>query len=997
MSVPSPSTILLVFALTAADAASAAGPPLTPGVDCACAKVGDYVLPTAPVPALPANGITGSSPGGRFNVAAVAGSLQAAAITVTRNLDDAVLLNHLEAADWGFSPDDERLVVATKAVNGSPATVALYDLTTVPASKLREITPAAAGSAASFSPHGRWFADVELSPSPSNVTLVVYDAFTGALVYQDSFPFSNAPGLPEDVLGAVAVGFGPDPGDRTLTYAYLTSATTSQWTAVDLEAPLPTVVDQQPGPAFVWGFSPCGDVIGLIADHTANGLKSTLLFATLARATALPPSVTFPSTDVASLSVDATNHRVQHAATVVALASNTAAAACPPPPANAPPTASFTAPVTTLSLLPVQFTDLSSDSDGRVVAWAWDFGDGTASSLRSPTHPFTLPGRYTVKLTVTDDGGATGSVSHAIDVSTNQPPVAAFTVSPASPAARDVVTLTDRSTDDDGVVSRAWNVDGLPFTGTVVEAKACPPSMRVTLDVTDHAGQAGEATQEIAVSGSSGDIPVPAGADLNAAIAAACPGDRLVLEPGHYTGGATVPPQITIKGAGRGATFIDGAGTNPDHFVLTVLPGATVSDLKVSGGGIATAPPVGQFRSAGGGILVTNPFGSGPKGAATATLSNLEVTANLGNGAIAVDDQIQGVVLSGSSIHGNETVVGGSAAFAMGCCASVRIERTEVFANTGPIAIAVDEANSLEFVQNDVHDNLGSGLVTDVSPGQLQSFIVLSRFANNGGVGLSSDGSVLHAGNLIVNNRGGGVASGHPNQFSLYDSTVADNGGLGVQAAMTLYNTIVTGNATDLGGAVQGSSNLIGANAGFVGGGDYHLAPGSPAIDRGDDAKVPTLLTTDGDGDNRGLNAGSGAATVDIGWDEAVTGWQASPDAGSPDAGRADAGAPDAGPRDAGSADAGSTSDAGPGGTGGTRGGCGCQSSSPGAGAWLFGAALLLARRKCRATAARCCAQSGAGLGAASKERSEHEVPDLLGAPAGDQNVSRRSRCAWRR
>jgi hypothetical protein len=172
MSVPSSSAALLLLALTGVRAASAAAPPPTPGVDCACSTVGAYVLPIAPVPALPANGITGNSPGGRFSVAAVPGTVQAAAITVTRNLDGAVLLNHLEAADWGFSPDDDRLVVATKAVNGSPATVTLHDLTTVPASKLREITPAAAGSAVSFSPHGRWFVNVELSPSPSNVTAI---------------------------------------------------------------------------------------------------------------------------------------------------------------------------------------------------------------------------------------------------------------------------------------------------------------------------------------------------------------------------------------------------------------------------------------------------------------------------------------------------------------------------------------------------------------------------------------------------------------------------------------------------------------------------------------------------------------------------------------------------------------------------------------------------------------------------------------------------------
>ena len=53
-----------------------------------------------------------------------------------------------------------------------------------------------------------------------------------AQVFQDSFDFTAAPGLSDDELGAVAVGFGPDVGDRTLTYAYITGDTSSQWTGL---------------------------------------------------------------------------------------------------------------------------------------------------------------------------------------------------------------------------------------------------------------------------------------------------------------------------------------------------------------------------------------------------------------------------------------------------------------------------------------------------------------------------------------------------------------------------------------------------------------------------------------------------------------------------------------------------------------------------------------------------------------------------------------------
>jgi PKD repeat protein len=47
----------------------------------------------------------------------------------------------------------------------------------------------------------------------------------------------------------------------------------------------------------------------------------------------------------------------------------------------------------------VRFRDRSS---GAILSWLWDFGDGASSTEQSPTHVYTQPGNYTVKLTVTD-------------------------------------------------------------------------------------------------------------------------------------------------------------------------------------------------------------------------------------------------------------------------------------------------------------------------------------------------------------------------------------------------------------------------------------------------------------------------------------------------------------------------------------------------------------------------------------------------------------------
>lgn len=55
--------------------------------------------------------------------------------------------------------------------------------------------------------------------------------------------------------------------------------------------------------------------------------------------------------------------------------------------------------------MPVQFTGTSSPSLSPS-SWLWDFGDGQTSTAQNPSHLFTLPGAYTVSLTVQTPYGA---------------------------------------------------------------------------------------------------------------------------------------------------------------------------------------------------------------------------------------------------------------------------------------------------------------------------------------------------------------------------------------------------------------------------------------------------------------------------------------------------------------------------------------------------------------------------------------------------------------
>lgn len=59
----------------------------------------------------------------------------------------------------------------------------------------------------------------------------------------------------------------------------------------------------------------------------------------------------------------------------------------------------------------------SSDADGSIASYTWDFGDGNGSSGPTASHQYAVEGNYTVRLTVTDDGGAPASTTGTISVS----------------------------------------------------------------------------------------------------------------------------------------------------------------------------------------------------------------------------------------------------------------------------------------------------------------------------------------------------------------------------------------------------------------------------------------------------------------------------------------------------------------------------------------------------------------------------------------------------
>lgn len=151
-----------------------------------------------------------------------------------------------------------------------------------------------------------------------------------------------------------------------------------------------------------------------------------------------------------------------------------------------PPVASFT---TSCTGLACDFTSTSSDSDGSITAYRWDFGDGTIpATTQNASHTFYGPGTYTVSLQVTDNLGVTSSTAQAVTVAPpNQPPTATFTVN----CERLACDFADGSSDPDGsVVAWSWSFgDGATSSvSNPSHSYAARGTYTVTLVATDDRG-----------------------------------------------------------------------------------------------------------------------------------------------------------------------------------------------------------------------------------------------------------------------------------------------------------------------------------------------------------------------------------------------------------------------------------------------------------------------------------------------------------------------------
>jgi gliding motility-associated-like protein len=149
---------------------------------------------------------------------------------------------------------------------------------------------------------------------------------------------------------------------------------------------------------------------------------------------------------------------------------------------------------------PLCVTFTSPTQSGDVCEW--DFGDGNISGGNSPqNHCYTIPGTYSVSLTITDNNGCTSSITEPNLITVSPSPFASFTYSP------DYITIYDPSvnfTDNsNGADQWFWDFGDTAHTTSTLQdpsfVYADTGCYNVTLTVTNLEGCADDTTQEVCV------------------------------------------------------------------------------------------------------------------------------------------------------------------------------------------------------------------------------------------------------------------------------------------------------------------------------------------------------------------------------------------------------------------------------------------------------------------------------------------------------------------
>lgn len=107
----------------------------------------------------------------------------------------------------------------------------------------------------------------------------------------------------------------------------------------------------------------------------------------------------------------------------------------------------------------------STDPDGTIIFYRWNFGDGSSQILdMTPKHTYTDPGVYMVTLTVVDDDGRSSMANTTATIQSqifiNTPPNAMFTVPSTVTVNQEIFLDATVSNDSDGFIAGyRWDFD----------------------------------------------------------------------------------------------------------------------------------------------------------------------------------------------------------------------------------------------------------------------------------------------------------------------------------------------------------------------------------------------------------------------------------------------------------------------------------------------------------------------------------------------------------
>ncbi|MEJ2395262.1 MAG: PKD domain-containing protein [Candidatus Thiodiazotropha sp.] len=232
-----------------------------------------------------------------------------------------------------------------------------------------------------------------------------------------------------------------------------------------------------------------------------------------------------------------------------------------PEAANQPPVADIGGPYSGTEAIAVGFdASNSSDSDGSLVSYAWDFGDGASGSGVMVSHTYTATGTYNVTLIVTDDAGDSTTDTAEVTIGAgNQPPVADAKGPYTTVVGGTVQFDGSGSSDADGsIVSYDWSFgDGTTGSGVKpTHSYDSKGTYNVTLTVTDDGNAVDSVMASVSVDpANQAPTADPAGPYIAKA------GEKLVFDA---TGSEDADGSISSYAwsFGDGST---GSGANPSH------------------------------------------------------------------------------------------------------------------------------------------------------------------------------------------------------------------------------------------------------------------------------------------------------------------------------------------------------------------------------------------------------------------------------------------------